>query len=298
MMKPTLGSPEHADALAVLDDHPRSNHLGSQHSRSDERRSDEHQPELSRQATRVRVVLPAYNEGQSLGQLIPRIVETLSESFWDYDILVVDDGSRDDTVEVTRELQTQYPVKLVCHAGNQGLGAAITTCLTRGVEGLDDDDIVVAMDADNTHPPQLITRMVPMIREGHDIVIASRFQPGGRVVGLAWHREMLSLGARYMMRTLLPIKGCRDYTCGYRAYRVGLLKQAIAKNNGRLVREAGFACMADLLLMLSKMGAIVGEVPLLLRYDFKRGASKMRILQTVRRTLRMVLRYRLGRNVD
>ncbi len=83
-------------------------------------------------------------------------------------------------------------MRLVCHPRNQGLGAAITTCLTRGIEGLTDDDIVVAMDADNTHPPQLISRMVPMIREGHDVVIASRFQPGGRVVGLAWHREMLS----------------------------------------------------------------------------------------------------------
>lgn len=255
-------------------------------------------PDASQRTTHVRVVLPAFNEAEALGQLIPRIDQALSESFWDYDILVVDDGSSDDTVEVARELQAHYPVRIVCHQGNQGLGAAITTCLTRGVEGLGDDDVVVAMDADNTHPPQLMTRMVPMIREGHDIVIASRFQAGGRVVGLAWHREMLSLGARFFMRALLPIKGCRDYTCGYRAYRVGLLKAAIEKNDGRLVHEAGFACMADLLLMLASMGAIVGEVPLLLRYDFKRGASKMRILQTVRRTFRMVLRHRLGRSID
>jgi dolichol-phosphate mannosyltransferase len=250
------------------------------------------------QTTFVRVALPAYNEAESLGRLIPRIVQTLSETHWDYDILVVDDGSSDDTVEVARELQAQYPVRIVCHQGNQGLGAAITTCLTRGIEGLADDDIVVAMDADNTHPPQLISRMVPMIREGHDIVIASRFQTGGRVVGLAWHREMLSLGARFLMRGLLPIKGCRDYTCGYRAYRVGLLREAIAKYDGRLVHEAGFASMADLLLMLAGEGAIIGEVPLLLRYDFKRGVSKMRILQTVRRTFRMVLRHRFGRSID
>lgn len=260
-----------------------------------EQASRRHGPQAT---THVRVALPAYNEAESLGQLIPRIDQALRESFWDYDILVVDDGSSDDTVEVARELQAHYPVRIVCHQGNQGLGAAITTCLTRGVEGLADDDIVVAMDADNTHPPQLITRMVPMIREGHDIVIASRFQTGGRVVGLAWHREMLSLGARFFMRTLLPIKGCRDYTCGYRAYRVGLVKEAIRKHDGQLVHEAGFACMADLLLMLASMGAIVGEVPLLLRYDFKRGVSKMRILQTVRRTFRMVLRHRLGRSID
>jgi dolichol-phosphate mannosyltransferase len=178
------------------------------------------------------------------------------------------------------------------------LGAAITTCLTRGVEGLNADDIVVAMDADNTHPPQLITRMVPMIREGHDVVIASRYQPGGRVVGLAWHREMLSWGARLMMQTLLPIRGCRDYTCGYRAYRAGVIQEALRKHHGQLVQEQGFACMADLILMLARDGAIIGEVPLLLRYDFKRGASKMRVMRTVRQTLRMVWRHRFGRAAD
>jgi dolichol-phosphate mannosyltransferase len=157
---------------------------------------------------------------------------------------------------------------------------------------------VVAMDADNTHPPQLIAQMVPMVREGYDIVIASRFQPGGRVVGLAKHREWLSIGARVMMQAVFPIRGCRDYTCGYRAYRVGMLRDAVVRLDGKLTNEEGFACMADLLLTLNGLGAVIGEVPLLLRYDFKRGASKMKIFQTVRRTLRMAIRHRFGRKVD
>ena len=212
-----------------------------------------------------------------------------------YDILVVDDGSSDATVPTVQQLQRDYPLQLVCHSSNRGLGAAITTCLNQGIEGLADNDILVAMDADNTHPPQLITRMVPMIRKGHDIVIASRYQVGGRVVGLARHRRWLSLGARLIMQTMLPVPGCRDYTCGYRAYRVGLVRQAAQELNGVLVRETGFAGMADLLLTLSGFGAVVGEVPLLLRYDYKMGASKMRVLETMQRSLRMVLRHRFSR---
>lgn len=255
-------------------------------------------PKFDTKVTRVRVVLPAYNEQDALEKLIERIVQTLGETPWNFDILVVDDGSSDRTVSVVRKLQEFYPIKLVCHEVNKGLGAAITTCLTRGIEGLDLDDIVVAMDADNTHPPQLIAQMVPMIREGYDIVIASRFQTGGRVVGLAKHREWLSIGARIMMQTVFPIRGCRDYTCGYRAYRAGMLRDAVVRLDGKLTNEEGFACMADLLLTLNSLGAVIGEVPLLLRYDFKRGASKMKIFQTIRRTLRMAMRHRFGRKVD
>ncbi len=245
--------------------------------------------------TKVRVVLPAYNEELALEPLIRRIVQSLSETPWEFDILVVDDGSSDGTLEVARELQLDYPLTVISHEQNRGLGAAITTCLNEGILGLADDDVVVSMDADNTHPPQLITRMVPMIREGRDIVIASRYQAGGQVVGLARHREWLSFGARLLMGVLFPIRGCRDYTCGYRAYRVGLLRKAIEHTGGCLVQEAGFACMADLLLSLSRFGAVVGEVPLLLRYDYKRGASKMRLLETVQRSFRMLVRHRVRR---
>ncbi len=271
----------------------RSGHL-SGHSESPNSTRQPQADEQRLRPTHVRVVLPAFNEELALQKLIPRIVQTFSETSWEYDIVVVDDGSSDNTVEVARRLQSEFPVDIICHDVNRGLGAAITTCLTEGIKGLDDNDILVAMDADNTHPPQLMTRMVPMIREGHDVVIASRYQSGGRVVGLARHREWLSLGARLVMQTVLPVPGCRDYTCGYRAYRVGLLREATNQLNGVLVRESGFACMADLLLNLNRCGAVVGEVPLLLRYDFKAGASKMPIIPTIYRSLRMVIRHRLG----
>jgi dolichol-phosphate mannosyltransferase len=247
-----------------------------------------------RRKTFVRIAMPAFNEASSLPDLIPRIAETLDDLPYQYDILVVDDGSQDETVRVGRELANDYPVRVHEHGINQGLGAAITTAVTQALEGLFDDDIVVTMDADNTQPPQSIAMMVPMIREGRDIVIASRFRPGAQVVGLSRFRALTGFGASLLMRTLFGLRGCRDYTCGYRAYRVGCLRKAILKLDGQLVRESGFASMAELLLNVAKDGAVIGEVPLLLRYDFKPGASKMNVSQTIYRTLRMVARHRFG----
>ena len=247
--------------------------------------------------THVRVVLPAFNEAESLHGLIPRVAQTFLDSGCSCDLIVVDDGSTDGTCESANELAIDFPfVNLVKHSENRGLGAAITTCLREGIVGLKDDDIVIAMDADNTHPPQLMTRMIPMIREGHDIVIASRYQRGARAVGLARHRELLSIGARLAMQLLFPIRGVRDYTCGYRAYRVGVLRKALEQQHGVLVHEQGFACMAELLILLSRQDIVIGEVPLLLRYDYKRGASKMRVLETIGRTFRMAFRHRFQRS--
>jgi dolichol-phosphate mannosyltransferase len=244
--------------------------------------------------THVRIALPAYNEAEALPLLVPRIAQSLGDAGIKYDILVVNDCSTDDTADVTQALAQVYPVHLVSHTKNKGLGGAISTCISESMEGLLDDDIIVTLDADNSHPPQLITRMVPMIREGRDVVIASRYRDGSQVIGLARHREWLSNISSWVMRVLFGVRGVRDYTCGYRAYRVGILRQALAKYDQQLVQEKGFAAMAELLLNIGKLNAVIGEVPLVLRYDQKEGVSKMRLIQTIKRTMVMIMRHRFS----
>jgi dolichol-phosphate mannosyltransferase len=242
----------------------------------------------------VRVALPAYNEAAALPLLIPRIAQALDEAPVRYDILVVNDCSKDDTAAVARELANDYAVALISHSTNKGLGGAILTCITQAIDGLLDDDIIVTMDADNSHPPQLINRMIPMIGEGRDIVVASRYRDGSQVVGLVWYRECLSIMSSWLMRFVFGIPGVRDYTCGFRAYRVGMIREALKKHNGDLVKESGFAAMAELLLNFGKLNAVIGEVPLVLRYDQKQGISKMKLLQTIRRSLAMIVRHRFS----
>ena len=87
----------------------------------------------------------------------------------------------------------------------------------------------------------------------------------------------MSRAASLLMRIVFPIRGVRDFTCGYRAYRADVLQRAVEHYHGEFVDQDGFQCMVDILLKLRPMRLIFGEVPLLLRYDRKGGQSKMHV---------------------
>jgi dolichol-phosphate mannosyltransferase len=180
------------------------------------------------------------------------------------------------------------------HVKNQGLAAAIRTGLGAAVARSGPNDVIVTMDCDDTHPPRLIPQMLDLINDGRDVVIASRFQPGAKVVGVPASRMLYSIGAKWMFRILFPIHGVRDYTCGYRAYRAEAIRAAAAMYGDQLITETGFSCMADLLLKLRRLPLEMSEVPLELRYDRRGGGSKMRVLRTIRQTLMLMVRRRLG----
>ncbi|HEY3999370.1 MAG TPA: glycosyltransferase, partial [Candidatus Xenobia bacterium] len=179
---------------------------------------------------------------------------------------------------------------------NQGLAATIRTGLTAALQHCEGqpDAVIVTMDADDTHPPEIIETMLKRMRDGADMVIASRYAEGGEVFGLSQLRKVLSGVASIVFRMLAPMPGVRDYTCGYRAYRAGMLQQVWARSSQDLDADSGFACQVQLLLNCSRLRPRIEEVPLTLRYDRKAGASKMRILRTIRLTLKVLIRHLLG----
>ena len=239
------------------------------------------------------IVLPAYNEERNLGPLLDSIRDAMADAAVPYRVIVVDDGSVDQTAETVSSRGSAMPIVLVQHPKNQGLGATIRDGLRLAAELAGDGDVIVTMDADQTHNPALIPRMLQAIREGHDVVIASRYRPGSRVFGLSALRILVSLGASWTFRILFPTTGVRDFTCGYRAYRATLLKTELATYGDRFIEAEGFHCMAEILLKLRPLHPIFGEVPFILRYDLKEGATKMRVGRTIRQTLALVVRSRL-----
>ncbi|MEM7312272.1 MAG: glycosyltransferase family 2 protein [Planctomycetota bacterium] len=249
---------------------------------------------LSLSTVTVRVMLPAYNEAVALPAMLNDIAATFEAMSMPYHVTVVDDGSSDDTAEVVLDAVDRMPVELVPHPRNLGLAAAMRTGLTHVAKSASDDDIIITLDSDNTQPVGLMPRMIQLIQEGHDVVIASRYQRGSRVLGVPAFRRFTAMVAGILFKCLFPIQGVRDYTCGYRAYRVRAIRQGLAEYGDRFITEEGFSCMVDLLLKLSRLNLIFGEVPMILRYDQKDGASKMPVGRTITQTLKLALRRRMG----
>jgi len=240
------------------------------------------------------IVLPIFNEEANLACLFDRIDGALRKDRIPYRVIAVDDGSTDGTPDVIERYRSRTPLQLVQHNTNQGLGAAIRSGLMEAVAVSSADDVIVTMDADESHTPALITRMLEAIDRGSDVVIASRFQPGSACHGVPRHRLFLSIAASILFRVLFPTPGVRDYTCGYRAYRVTALRRAADRYGSSLFEFDGFQCMVDLLLKLRGAGAHFSEAPVVLRYDLKKGQSKMRVWRTAIRTLHLAFQRRLG----
>ena len=241
-------------------------------------------------------LLPAYNEQDAL----PLVLETISGLEFpgeEWHVVVVDDGSSDSTPALLKEWSEKIPMTVLTHSPNKGLGKAMKTGLTHLTDIISPEDAVIALDADNTQDPKLSLKMrTKQLTNDLDIVIASRYhrdaEESGKEVGLAFHRKVLSRGAGIILDMAFRIKGAKDYSCGFRLYSGRILHRAKAVYGENLVEEPNFVCMAEILVKLYHIGAKIGEVSLVLRYDLKGSASKMRVVRTVLRYFRMIWRFK------
>lgn len=238
----------------------------------------------------IYIILPAYNEEIALENVFSRISNLLCK----YHIVIVNDGSTDHTENIIHEWKKHIPITLLSHTSNQGLGRAIDTGLKFVLPRLHPDDIVITLDSDDTHPPEIIpTLTIPLEEKKADIVIVSRFCAGSEQIGVPRIRQIASRVVSLILRCLFPIPNVRDYTSGYRAYSGSLLKKFGEVYHNKFLKESGFTVMTEFLLKLSCLNPQITEYPLILRYDRKPTQSKIHILPTVIRYLRLMIKFKL-----
>jgi dolichol-phosphate mannosyltransferase len=200
---------------------------------------------------RVLVIVPTYNERDNL----PLILDRLFAAVGGVDVLVVDDGSPDGTGEIAdQRAAADSRVHVLHRTAKNGLGAAYLAgfdwALQRGY------DVVVEMDADGSHAPEQLMRLLGAVAHA-DLVIGSRYVPGGSVVDWPARRQALSRGANLYARLALGSK-LHDMTAGYRAYRAEVLRALPLAD----VASQGYCFQVDLAWRTVRAGFRVAEVPI------------------------------------
>ena len=242
--------------------------------------------------SKLYVFLPCYNEGQNIGILIDQWVgqrDELAAKGVELIICPIDDCSTDNTREVMNLKKDEYSealVRPVFHEVNKNLRGGLNTSIETFLKIGQDGDFMCLMDGDATHDPKYVQPMYDLLQEKNlDCVIASRYQPGANVVGLKFHRKMMSDFAKIYYSMILKVPDVKDYTCGYRLYRLSAIKKLVGKFGHDPIKERSFACMMEFLYKLHLCGIRFGEVGFELRYDKKQGDSKMNVFKTMKNSL-------------
>ncbi len=242
---------------------------------------------------KIWILLPAFNEQESVKLMFPKIKKLCDDNKFSYRILVVDDGSTDETLNVLRDMQDVYPLDIIAHKINRGLGETERDAFEYVAENADDNDVAVRLDCDDTHEPQYIQTLIQKLQNGYDVVNTSRFQPGGGQKGVNAYRAFISYAANIFMKCMFNISGVKDYSCGFRAYRVSVLKDGIKIfGNGFIqLKGLGFTSTLETIIKLKLLGCRFAEVPFILRYDKKASPSKMVSSVTTMGYLAMAILY-------
>jgi dolichol-phosphate mannosyltransferase len=217
----------------------------------------------------VAVVLPMYNEAGNVASLLERLDRVREDAPLNLTAIAVDDGSRDRTLEHLNALQSRYAfLRIVCHPSNRGMAAALRSGIAAALaDRAPAVDVLAFMDADLTHAPEDLPRLVaPIVEDQADFALGSRYVPGGRMQGVSWPRRAISIVGNAVVRDLLRVR-VRDLTSGFRAGRAEVFR-AIA------LEENGFGIQLEGTVKAQRAGFRLTEVPITLGVR-KNGYSKM-----------------------
>ncbi|MBI4668366.1 MAG: glycosyltransferase family 2 protein [Elusimicrobia bacterium] len=239
----------------------------------------------------LHVVLCAYNEEKAIGSLMESF-ERLQAAV-PLNIVLVNDASSDKTESAVKNYENRLPLKIISQPVNRGLGSSLRKALNFQAPLMKDDDQVVSLDADATHPPEFIPSLIETLkRRQADVVIASRFcGPNSGERGMPFVRSLIAKFARLLFsRRFAAIRGIRDTTSGFRCYRAKALKNLLQAQGKSALKAGGFAIQLEILLKLTRLGAMVVEIPFFLDYRRKRSASGFRYFSAMREYLPLFIK--------
>ncbi|GMV41688.1 MAG: dolichol-phosphate mannosyltransferase [Myxococcales bacterium] len=244
----------------------------------------------TRETARVIVVLPAYNEAAVIARVLHEVHDELDRAgFLDHELLVVDDGSHDNTAAIVESVMGELPVVLERHDGNQGLGRALRTGLVAAAKRVGANDVVLTTESDGTQPASVLPELVRAILSGYDFAVATPLADEEGFRGVPLHRRVLSRGANVLYSGLFSIHTLRDYTNLVRGMRGGTLQRAIDRYGSEgLITRRGFEAVPELILKLRPLMPKIFEIPLVIDHSLMQRESQLPVARTIRASLLLI----------
>lgn len=212
------------------------------------------------------VIIPTYNEKENIYKLIDEIVNLQYE----FNVCIVDDNSPDGTAAIVEKMKSEHPKKnqihLIKRAGKLGLGTAYKTGIKYGLDNK--FEIIFTMDADFSHHPKYLPDFISKLKD-NDIVIGSRYVPGGGTLNWGLHRKVLSGTANLFAKFMLGLKS-NDNTAGYRGYRKIVFEKVCLDD----ILSEGYSFLVEMIFRCSQNNFKIGETPIIFA-DREKGTSKI-----------------------
>lgn len=213
---------------------------------------------------KIAIVIPTYNEKENIDELIKRIAELQLNN---YRIFFIDDNSPDYTANQIKQYINTYPITLSERRSKQGLGSAYVLGFNIALEK--QYELIIEMDADLSHAPEDIPKLIQAIEEGADLAIGSRKIQGGKIIGWSICRHIMSNGAMLVSKLFLKIPH-HDITSGFRCYKREIFNTLNLNN----ISSGGYAFQEEMLYLIMKAGYKIKEIPVTFN-DRKKGKSKL-----------------------
>jgi dolichol-phosphate mannosyltransferase len=226
------------------------------------------------------VIIPAYNEGPNLGAVLQQL-QQLSATL-PLGVIVVNDGSRDNTLEEAEGFRDKLDLEIVTHPVNLGVPLTFYDGLVAAAGRAKPADCIFIIEGDGTSDLKCMPEMARRVYSGDDVVVASRYIRGGGYLNFPWQRTAGSWGVNVVLSTFFHVRGITDYTIFYRAYRAEVVQRALEHYGSSYVTTKSFAANLEVLLRVLPFSSRFSEVPLRYDYGLKKSQSKMNPVKTLR----------------
>jgi dolichol-phosphate mannosyltransferase len=252
----------------------------------------------------IKVLLCCLNEEKNLPELFKNLFSELKNLGEKFEILICLDGTIDGSSRIISEFQKSHKITVLPKKNQRGLGLAYKRLFLEVIKNSADEDLIISLDADNTHNPKQISEMVAHFKNNSlDFLVASRFCGNSVMADFPIHRQFISKSTSLLLQNIFAAKKIsgeklQDYTSGYRVYKAKKLKELFTKEKDQFITEPEFTYTCELLIKLARLNSRLDEIPLFYDYGKKIGKSKLRVGRNFWRLLVMLRRLIFVPKID